>query len=149
MSAFIVNDGTINDILSYLKLGKDLDWLRRSIENRFGYRLDNDEDYEQFGGKLYLMNVAAVDDRCNEANDSVKILQEFKYKIKGVTTMLGNRGLNVSTMQVYKSAQCLSYQCAEGDVPESNLYKCLDFIIKTLAESIVRSLPAYDKANWD
>jgi len=148
MSAFIVNDETINNVLSYLKLGKDTEWLRRRIE-QYGYKLQDDEDYEQFGGKLYLMNVAAVDERYNEANDSVKILQEFRFCIGGAKTLTGRQALTITTIQAYKSAKCLRYQCSEGDVPETNLYKCLETIIQALADRIIDYSPAYDAAKWD
>jgi hypothetical protein len=54
-----------------------------------------------------------------------------------------------STIQAYKSLQCLSYQCCEGNVPDNPLYKLLEEIENAMARQIVSDLAEYDKAEWD
>jgi hypothetical protein len=48
-----------------------------------------------------------------------------------------------------KALHCFSYQCLEGNVPETNpLYDELKQVIGLVADSIVSSLPEYDAAPW-
>jgi len=58
------------------------------------------------------------------------------------------REIPCALIQSFKSAQCLRYQCSEGNVPETELYKQLETLIAAMAESIVQELPEYDKAEW-
>jgi hypothetical protein len=51
-------------------------------------------------------------------------------------------------VSLYKSLQCYLYQCCEGKVPETALYKALQNIANTLARYIVSDLPEYEAANW-
>jgi len=52
-------------------------------------------------------------------------------------------------VQLLKSLQCLIYQCSEGSVVETGLYKKLVEVKNDLAELIVRDLPEYENAVWD
>ena len=53
-----------------------------------------------------------------------------------------------SEVQFFKSLQCFLYQCSEGDVDETPLYKALDAIRDLLAPSINQASAAYDAAEW-
>jgi hypothetical protein len=45
--------------------------------------------------------------------------------------------------------KCWLYQCAEGDVPERELYTFFaDVVEKYLLRKIVYNLPEYDQAEW-
>jgi hypothetical protein len=50
--------------------------------------------------------------------------------------------------EIYKALNCYLYQCSEGNVPESDLYKALRSICNTLAHCIVNDLPEYQTAVW-
>ena len=53
-----------------------------------------------------------------------------------------------SYYQLLKSIDCYLYQCSEGNVPESALYKAVQSIRNTLANWIIRNTTAYNAANW-
>ena len=55
---------------------------------------------------------------------------------------------SVSRIQFYKILQSFLYQCAEGKVPETALYRTLESVKHLLASEIVCSLDEYNKARW-
>lgn len=48
----------------------------------------------------------------------------------------------------FKACECFLYQCSEGDVPDSDLFKRVEAACNALARDIVTKLPAYDAAPW-
>jgi len=87
----------------------------------------------------------------------------FQLNINGVDAQYGNgkalsfRKLDyhyrlaqpVPLVQVLKSLQCWLYQCHEGAVPETELYKLFDNDIRVyLMSKIIATLPEYEKAAW-
>ena len=52
-------------------------------------------------------------------------------------------------IQLLKSLQCLIYQCSEGSVVETGLYKKLVEVKNDLMDLIIRDLPEYENAVWD
>ena len=52
-------------------------------------------------------------------------------------------------IQCLKSLQCLIYQCSEGAVVKTGLYKKLVEVKNDLQDLIIRDLPEYDAAVWD
>lgn len=137
MSAFIVPDKTINEILSYLNAntrGGYADYAFRQL----GYDLRNSDSLAELGSALYLLNCDAVDDRYGKgtaARDAQATDYRFKFE-------------RCSAVQAYKSATCLRYQCSEGDVPKRPLYEALDDTIAGIASAIISALPEYDQAGW-
>jgi hypothetical protein len=81
-----------------------------------------------------------VKQRYNEPEDSdyIKIPEKPEW----------DHGLS-DKYQALKSMHCLRYQCDEGDVPDSNMYKILDNIIRNWESYIIDSLPEYERARWD
>jgi hypothetical protein len=53
-----------------------------------------------------------------------------------------------SWIQRLKSLHCFTYQCAEGNVPKSKLYKLCIEKEHELANAIINEMPEYDKAKW-
>jgi hypothetical protein len=51
-------------------------------------------------------------------------------------------------IELFVALDCLSYQCSEGNVPESALFKELEQVRDQIACSIVRGLPEYSKVPW-
>lgn len=47
-----------------------------------------------------------------------------------------------------KALQCLQYQCSEGNVPDTDLFREMEAAIGTVACHIVSMLPEYDAAPW-
>ena len=52
-------------------------------------------------------------------------------------------------VQLLKSLQCLIYQCSEGSVVKTGLYKKLIEVKNDLMDLIIRDLPEYENAVWD
>jgi hypothetical protein len=133
MSAFIVNDQTINQVVTGIDLRHSHDYLRRKVRAMF----PGSDWQRDFGNALFTMNCEAVNQRygTGEAAQFRELDHTFSYA-------------PAPAVQVYKSACCLRYQCTEGDVPESALYKLLEEITRALAHEIVVNLPAYESAAW-
>lgn len=53
-----------------------------------------------------------------------------------------------SYYQLLKSIDCYMYQCSEGNVPNSALYKAVEDIRATLVNWIIRNTVAYNNAYW-
>lgn len=51
-------------------------------------------------------------------------------------------------VQAYKSVGCLLYQCGEGDIPDSALYKALRNFEADLARELVQGSEEYEEALW-
>lgn len=124
MSSYIVDKMTIDRIISGI--------LQSQIDNEI--RDECIMDCSDFGQRLWNMNVNAVDQRYDE------ITRRNVYEFKKVV---------VSKIQAYKSLRCLMYQCSEGDVPDSELYKQMDVFGDRMASNIVYDLPAFDQAEWE
>jgi len=140
MSAFIVEDTTINRVVT---------WLKREVENnRFNalnwlaqeYDLDltSDQWDEKLAQAMFQLNCDGVNARYGEGEAGKFRPLNFTYKPEGDTFLV----------QVLKSLQCWKYQCSEGDVPETKLYQFFEEVEHHLALKIVMDLPEYDKATW-
>jgi len=132
MSAFVVEEKTINRILSLLSL-KNNEWLRNEILKRTGYDVHSLEGLDQLGKALLQLNVSAVNQR---------------YNTHEADEYSGFKPLPVTPIQALKSLECLFYQCTEGNVPETDLYKTMDMIIGIWRKQIVQSLPEWQRAEW-
>jgi hypothetical protein len=159
MSSFIVKPETINRIVTFLDTktaGSDLyassyrDLLKEyglaPIDDK-GMRIlmiETDEWPQTLAKKLLDLNIEAVHQRYGDTSIETmpgkvgQKLEDYAYRFNHSTLV-----------QVYKSVQCLSYQCAEGNVPETQLYKFLEDLENTLAKEIVSALTEYNKAAWD
>lgn len=140
MSAFMVQDQTINNVVNELAFGQQLDYLRVQMLEA-GYDLKTVEGRRLLAKDMFNLNVKGVNARYGE-NEAGKFRElDFKYR-------LGDA--NITIVQAYKSLNCWLYQCSEGDIPEDNFfYALMSRIAGSLAEHIVKRLPEYDKAKWD
>lgn len=142
MSAFIVQDDTINRIVTFILNDNG----RRNLNHYFrlaGYDLMADpEAAERLAIDLHLMNCDAVDERYSKgtAAHDVKTCFEFRRKLCPSTVD--------SRFQIFRHAKCLLYQCAEGDVPDRPLYCALEKFAAQLAESIIDSMPQMEACSW-
>lgn len=51
-------------------------------------------------------------------------------------------------LQCIKYLHCISYQCCEGDVPETELYKKLIKLISTLESLYIYCFTGYQSLEW-
>lgn len=54
----------------------------------------------------------------------------------------------ITEIEVYKLIQCYLYQCSEGNVPASRLYKTIENIGNIVAHSIISKMPEYEAVAW-
>lgn len=135
MSAFVVDDSTIDRIVTFLG-HSDHDYLAR-IFRPLGYNPATEP--EAFAQALFDMNCKAVDQRYPD-HPARRYFHPEPYRHQ--------TNFNCADIGVLKAAGCLRYQCSEGDVPETPLFKALDDFIGALAYHVVCGLPEYEKAEW-
>lgn len=131
MSAYMVEDNTINNIVSYLDKGQGMDLTRVDLD----IFLNSDEAKQAFGQSLFDMNCEAVDSRYGEGES--ESFRDMTYRFTRTLPQIA---------QAYQSTRCLIYQCSEGDVPESSLFKQLTEISNVIAHKLARS--HVDKLDW-
>ena len=139
MSAFIVADKTINNVVNWLQ--REIDHLSLIPDKLQKLGVDTTEDgwAERLGYAMFQLNINAVDARYG--NGEAKKFRKLDYRYQ-VT-------IPVPLVQVLKSLQCWLYQCSEGAVPETGLYKLFATDIQLyLMSKIIERLPEYQKADW-
>lgn len=138
MSAFIVEDKTILDVVNTLSIMRNGDWLRDKVKEG-GYDLETTEGRKALASDMFALNVYGVEQRYGKGEAEGFRPLDFRYRLT----------LPVTLIQAYKSLQCWHYQCSEGDTADkSSLYMLMERVENILAANIVRGLPEYDKANW-
>lgn len=134
MSAFVVRDHTINRILSFLMNWRSREWSLQQFAKVIDFGHQNMDFTQKLGEALLAMNNDAVNQRYEE-NESVPDYT-FKFEL-------------VELPQALRSLRCLIYQCSEGNVPETELYKQLDDLSHRWALELCERVPAYANAKWD
>jgi hypothetical protein len=132
MSAYVVDDITINRILGYLEYGKHAPhYIRKRLLTTVN------QSYEELGKAMYRLNCQSVDERYGEKAEDMHG-DEYVYRLD----------VSAGTIQAYKSLQCYLYQSCEGNCDKELLYKMLDEFKNYLGESIIADMPEYSKAEW-
>jgi hypothetical protein len=140
MSAFVVGNETINRVVTFLATARNIEHIQRVILAETGADLRTTEGRQQLGDAMFRLNCAGVDARYGEGqSQTFRDDMSYDYRIE-----MANK------FQAYKSLQCWSYQCAEGNIPEESLlYATMDRVGQMIAAHIVESLPDYATAKWD
>jgi hypothetical protein len=139
MSAFLVEDKTINYVVN---------WLRRNIDQfsliphklkELGFDTSVAGWAEKLGQAMFQLNIEAVNARYGSGQ--AEKFRQLDYRFEHTEA--------VSLVQVLKSLQCWLYQCTEGDAPETELYGLFDSDIQMyLMNKIITALPEYEEADW-
>ena len=133
MSAFIVSQKSVNQIIDYIAWVSNKDPYILRILKTAGYELPL--AVETLGQDMINLNYGAVNERYSSTEEPEKF-----QRVKDMP---------LSNIQVLKSVQCYLYQCTEGeDFETSKLYQAIRRIEEHLLNEIVTSLPAYKKAVW-
>jgi len=144
MSSFIVKDKSINKIVTFfIKCSYDNEMsnsLIGDILTEEGYNLNYKEndlnpDAQRLSEYMKGLNLNAVNYRYNED------LQDFKIKFEEITEN--------NEFQILKSLQCFLYQCSEGEIPETKLFKMLKEIEEVLKNKVLDGIEDYKKAKWE
>ena len=134
MSSFMVEDKTINRILTFLFWKGKTIYFDSELE-KLG--ITEEEHFNKLGGLMKALNRYAFNYRYNENNN---LKQELSFKwIEEETDIF----------QVLKSVSCLVYQCSEGNTEKKNLFKFLVKLENALKDKIIDDLPEYKKAEWN
>jgi hypothetical protein len=134
MSAYIVSDDTINTVV--IGISEHLNNMSELYRRR-NYPLLS-QDRETLGQALFALNVEAVNQRYGEG--AAEEFRPLDYRFRPHPWS--------RPIVLYKCLRCLMYQCSEGNVPESPLFKELEAFRGDLADTIVCGLKAYNDAAW-
>ncbi len=125
MSAFIVTKTHIDHVVAaIMEIAVAIGSVTEEEDKHGGFR-------DRLGQWLTNMNAKAVDCRYNEKN-AVPLYRN---------TYMGPYNTRAELVKRYKAIQCLAYQCAEGNVPETPLYKQLIAAENTVASMIIPGHP--------
>ena len=139
MSAFIVADKTINYIVNWLQ--REIDHLSLIPDKlqKLGFDTTEDGWAERLGYAMFQLNSNAVDARYGNGGAEKFRKLDYRYRVT----------MPVPLVQVLKSLQCWLYQCDEGTVSETGMYKLFDIDVQMyLMSKIIDTLPEYQNAAW-
>jgi hypothetical protein len=139
MSAFMVEDDTINRVVNWLS------WevtksprLKVSLEHTLGIATRRPTWEKELGQAMFQLNSAAVTDRYGEGEATKFRDHTYTYK-----------PAHGSEIKVLKSLRCWLYQCTEGPVVQEPLYRFFNDVIEPyLMSKIICALPEYEQASW-
>ena len=135
MSAFIVEDKTINEIVSILH---NRDFRAYYLDGILTAAGVDDADPAELGARMFELNIESVNERYGDGEAAGFRKLDYKFHWEPMTT----------NIQALKSLRCFLYQSCEGGCDQRELYKALDKFADSLAYHIVSQLPQYDKAAW-
>lgn len=146
MSSFITSDKTVNIIATFIldECKFDHRFLKRVLNNRleeiFGKDWDSlkekNEGLEKLVLELRKMNIKAMNERYENFSLSSDLLPSPSYE-------------STNIYQIIKSLDCFCYQCCEGDIPQSKLYKLLERTSTSLCKQLIRESEQYRNEKWD
>jgi hypothetical protein len=138
MSAYIVEDETINKIMAGI-VGAIHNGGYPHFQLTVGfYAKCGAVDPQTLGELLFDLNIQGVEARYGEGE--AEKFRPLDYKYQSV--------LPLGDISFLKSLQCLLYQCSEGEVPETPLFKAMEKLSHDLALHIVESSAKYESATW-
>jgi hypothetical protein len=142
MSAYMVADQTINQIVNWL--GREVAQASGTISLRqkllkLGFDASIAGWAEILGQEMFVLNIQAVDARYGQGEAAKFRKLNYHYHVTQP----------VSLVQVLKSLHCWLYQCTEGDIPQTALYKLFANEVQLyLMTEIIDTLPEYQHAVW-
>lgn len=144
MSAFIVEDETINKVLAFLRNegvrnGSGLLYgsAGRTLAE-VGCDIQDGEALARLGRDMFDLNVYAVEERYGKGE--AKEFRSLDFKPRGL--------MSPTPMQALKALQCWLYQCSEGDADARPLYRAMHKLETNMARAIIANLPEYHRAEW-
>lgn len=158
MSAFVIGKDTMDRAVAAI-CGTDK-YYRSVVLLLDGTPTNQSDSPTTIGRRLFAMNIEAVTQRyddcredpnnlpgpCDAEGGSTVVNMATEYQFGGET--LNKRSGKAKWTAALKSLVCLHYQCSEGDVVETSLFKELDRAIRQIAVDIVSNTPEYQKAEW-
>lgn len=135
MSAYLVQTKTIDRIITGLDYElRDDRMLQIKMEQATGISINMENWQDKIGCLMLNLNQMALGERYNDK------MVEHTYKY------YPQLGTNIQNL---KSLQCYTYQCAEGAIIETKMYKFFDSILeRKFMTRIIYSMSQYDSAEW-
>lgn len=138
MSSFVVDDETINKIVSYLHAKAYApDPITYPELVKMGYDLRFPAFCTELAQKMFDMNITAFQERYGEADGEGFPLPAFKYQF-----------VPASQIEVIKALKTWKYLCARGRVPNLALYQAMDEVHCLLCIDFVEQTEEYKAATW-
>ena len=142
MSTFVVDDGTINKIVSYLyaKANGPDNWVKyRAVKlAKMDIDLRIPEHCERIAHLMFDLNVTAVNARYGDGEAEKFRPLDFKYQLN----------FSGSQIQAIKALESWLYQCLEGDIAYHRLYLAMEEIRNMLCIDYVHQTEEYEGAQW-
>jgi hypothetical protein len=137
MSAYIVKAETINKIVSYLyaKAAGGATSIVSLGLVRMGYDLSDLLYIERLADAMFNLNVEAIRTRYGDVETFHSTV--FKYLF-----------IPAAQIEIIKALECWMYQCTEGDIPGSELYKAMAATYFLLCKDYIHQLDEYEVAPW-
>ena len=132
MSAFIVSKATMNRVVKAIDKNSHGTWA--------GLVTSTSRDLDNVGRELYAMNKAAMRERYGKDDEEAN--RKITYRYGGAASAATN-------LEFYMAVGCLLYQCSEGKVPETSLFKALDALHDHLGHKIAGDLCRARNIPWD
>lgn len=156
MSAFVVDDACMTNVVRAICYASKWSALTEMFD---GQPTRHADSATKIGRRLFALNIEAVMQRypdcraqpndlpgpCDDKGNSIahEIAAAFTCEVPAAESVTVDE-----LCACVKSMHCLQYQCSEGNVPETRLYKALNRAIGRVCEHIVSNLPAYERAPW-
>lgn len=137
MSCFIVEDRTINAIVTYISTESHLclDLIKERIERKYEINLNTESDRNTLGEKLHQINCAAFGARYREHVDPY--YRGFKIEL-------------ASPIAAIKALTYWLYQVAEEPFIHTEEYKFWDNLLSSIAMLYLQSLPEWEAVKtWE
>tara|TARA_R100001463_G_scaffold34222_1_gene75281 strand:- start:202 stop:621 length:420 start_codon:yes stop_codon:yes gene_type:complete len=139
MSAFLVGDPTINHIADMMVYGPVSQYISPILPHL---------EQKECANRLKILNLESLNQRYGDNWDDVdaEVSDERfdKYPIR-----IMNNTPAPSLIQSLKHVQCYLYQCNEGNVPDSSLYKDVEKLQNGLIWEIISNMKEYNQATWE
>lgn len=134
MSAFMVSEKCFRAALAAM-IAADI-----TIDGQRTSKMDC-ATLDRLGQRMLAANVEALGERYGKEAAAEAYLSAVGYSL--------NPALKTPKVQQLKSLQCMSYQCCEGYVHETAIYRLMTEAEGGLAQDVIRDLPEYKEASWD
>jgi|SRR4051794_66699 hypothetical protein len=127
MSAFIISTATMQRVVDAIdKTGRPF----------CGMSTSDSAALDKIGARLFKLNAAAVNARYPSEPQKAP---RFRYRPLG----------QVQDYEHYRALSCLLYQCSEGNVPNTQLYRAVNDLARSIASDIAERVARNCGAPWD
>ena len=167
MSAYLVNDETINLVSKLLVEDKTINLITDLFCYGYKQNLKASEPIEpkQTGGwssklaiELKRMNLKALEARYptnwqelteHQGIKQIDIEMEDGEILPGFVVFDDQHPYGETLPQKLKHVQCFLYQCNEGDISETPLFKAVQRLEAEMKNVIINELASYQEATWE